>query len=223
MRKSSRIRSCFPTIKCFALLLLAITPASAATIWDGPLMSFTEPPSGIGSDPANQDRMTADVWITRNPTMGLYNAYAELGYTHYSSPAGTEWAYGNLANYATLTYTNWEGMFGGTAGGGPPSTLNRPTVVHLINSDIYLQLTMMSWGMAGAGGFSYERTTPHAVPPIPLQITGGPNQVILTWTNAAFSLQSATNVTGPYVTINGATSPYTNSLGSQQLFFRLIN
>jgi hypothetical protein len=186
-------------------------------------MTFTEPAGGMGSDPANQDRLTADVWITRNPIMGLYNAFSEGGYTHFYSPAGTEWAYGNLGNYASLTYTNWEGMFGGSAGGGPSSTLNRATVVHLINEDIYLGLTMTDWGMMGAGGFSYERTTSHTVSPIPLQISRGLNQVVLTWTNAAFSLQSSTNVTGPYVIISGATSPYTNNLASQQLFFRLIH
>jgi hypothetical protein len=214
----------FEMLQCFvfALLLTAAT-AQAATVWDGPLTSFTEPPGGVGSDPANQDRLTADVFITRDPTRGLYNAFSEVTYTHYSSPAATEWAFGNLASYTSLTYTNWEGMFGGSGGGGPPSTLNRPTVLHLINDDIYLQVTMMTWGMGGTGGFSYERTTPHAVSPIPLQITRGPNQVVLTWTNAAFNLQSATNVTGPYATISGATSPYTNSISNQKLFFRLIN
>lgn len=215
--------SCFRALQCLALVLITTGTASSATVWDGPVVTFTEPAGGSGSDPANQDRLTADVWITRNTLMGLYNAFSEGGYSHYYSPAATEWAYGNLADYGTLTYTNWEGMFGGNAGGGPNSTLNRPTVLHLINDDIYLQVTMMSWGIQGAGGFSYQRTTPHAVSPIPLQLSRGLNHVVLTWTNAAFSLQSATNVAGPYVTISGAISPYTNNLSNQQLFFRLIN
>ena len=224
MRSSSPANLPVQALKCFAFaLLVAATTVQAATVWDGPLTTFTEPLGGLGSDPANQDQLTADVFITRNPTRGLYNAFSEVTYTHYSSPAATEWAFGDLANYASLTYTNWEGMFGGSGGGGPPSTLNRPTVLHLINDDIYLQVTMLTWGMGGAGGFSYQRTTPHAVLPIPLQITRGLNQVVLTWTNAAFNLQSATNVTGPYATISGATSPHTNSISNQPLFFRLIN
>jgi hypothetical protein len=223
MRSTSTAHSNFRTLKCFAFVFLAAAAAApAATVWDGPTTTFTEPLGGVGSDPANQDRLTADVWITRNLYMGLYNAYSEAGYAHFYSPAGTEWAYGNLANYATLTYTNWEGMFGGRPG-GPASTLNQSTVLHLISDDIYLQVTMTSWGAMGAGGFSYQRTTPHAVSPIPLQITRGPNQVVLTWTNAAFNLQSATNITGPYITIPGATSPHTNSITNRQVFFRLIN
>ena len=45
-------------------------------------------------------------------------------------------------------------------------------------------------------------------------------QQILTWSTPSSVLQSATTVTGPYVDISGATSPYTNSTGNVQ-FFRL--
>jgi hypothetical protein len=146
-----------------------------------------------------------------------------VAYTHRSSPAGTEWAYGDLANYATLTYTSWEDMFGGSLGGGPHSTINRPSVVHLINDDIYLSVTMTNWG-GSLGGFSYLRSTPHGtVFPIPVQITPSGTQIVLTWNNPAFNLQSSTNVAGPYTTISGATSPYTNTPSGKQLYFRLIH
>jgi hypothetical protein len=202
--------------------LFAAVTAQAAIVWDGPMMAFTEPAGGLGSDPSNQDRLTADVWITRNVTRGLFNAFSEASYTHLSSPAGTEWAYGDLANYATLTYTSWEGMFGGSLGGGPHSTINRPSVVHLINEDIYLSVTMTNWG-GSLGGFSYLRSTPHGtVFPEPVQIAVSGNQIILTWNNPAFNLQSSTNVAGPYTTISGATSPYTNAASGKQLYFRLI-
>jgi hypothetical protein len=45
--------------------------------------------------------------------------------------------------------------------------------------------------------------------------------VVLTWTDPTFSLQSATNVAGPFSNVTGATSPYTNSPTGSQLFFRL--
>ena len=48
------------------------------------------------------------------------------------------------------------------------------------------------------------------------------NEAVLTWTNAAFSLQAAPNVTGAYTNIPGATSPYTNVLSGSRQFFRLI-
>jgi hypothetical protein len=47
------------------------------------------------------------------------------------------------------------------------------------------------------------------------------NQLVLSWTNAGFSLPSAPAVTGTFTNISGATSPYTNSLTGAQQFFRL--
>jgi hypothetical protein len=57
--------------------------------------------------------------------------------------------------------------------------------------------------------------------PIPLnfQLTG--NQLVLSWSNASFSLQSATAAAGSYTNVPGATSPYTNLTTSDRLFFRL--
>jgi len=60
------------------------------------------------------------------------------------------------------------------------------------------------------------------VPPILLGIRLDGTNAILTWDNAAFSLQSSTNAAGPYDTISGATSPYTNSATGAQMFFRLM-
>lgn len=48
------------------------------------------------------------------------------------------------------------------------------------------------------------------------------NNLILDWTGAFF-LQSATNVTGPYGDISGASSPYTNNTSELQRYFRLRN
>ena len=49
------------------------------------------------------------------------------------------------------------------------------------------------------------------------------NQLVLSWTNAGFVLQSAPAPTGPFTTMAGATSPYTNDLSAAQQFFRLIS
>ena len=58
--------------------------------------------------------------------------------------------------------------------------------------------------------------------PIPLTIQPNGGSVILSWTNSAFFLQSATAVHGPYTTIAGAASPYTNA-ASGTTFFRLVH
>jgi uncharacterized delta-60 repeat protein len=49
------------------------------------------------------------------------------------------------------------------------------------------------------------------------------NQLVLSWTNAGFNLQSAPALTGPFTSIPVATSPYSNSLNGPQQFFRLIS
>ena len=128
----------------------------AATVWNGPLMTYTQP----APDPtqaANRDQLTPNVSLTRAMSSGMFNGVSETFYTHNVSPTNTLWAVGALADYATLTYTNWE-----TIGGGHP-VLNLPgqqLVVRLIADDIYLSLKFTFLGAHGVGGFSYERSTP---------------------------------------------------------------
>src|SRR5271169_1045493 len=79
-----------------ALIVLA-QPAGpisskAATVWTGPVTAFTDPAGSDPTLPANQDRLTPNVWITRGLENGIYNAKTETGFTHFFSPADTEWA-----------------------------------------------------------------------------------------------------------------------------------
>jgi hypothetical protein len=142
-----------------ATLLAWLATASlihAATIWNGPLITYTQP----SPDPtlaANQDRLTPNVWLTRESTAGLFNAVTESVYTKPESPDDTEWAVGNLADATTLTYSTWEG-----AGGGRPvqNLPGQQLVLHLITDDIYLSIKFTNLGGHGAGGFSYIRSTP---------------------------------------------------------------
>ena len=60
-----------------------------------------------------------------------------------------------------------------------------------------------------------------SVPPPRLDFQLLSNQLVLSWTNAGFSLQSAPVVTGTFTNIPAATSPYTNALTAPQQFFRL--
>jgi hypothetical protein len=56
----------------------------------------------------------------------------------------------------------------------------------------------------------------------PLKFGVAAGSLVLSWTNSAFSLASASVVTGPYNKIIGATSPYTNSLSGSEKYFRLV-
>jgi hypothetical protein len=140
-------------------VLTTVGTCMASTIWNGPLISFSKANGADGTLPANQDRMTPDIWFARGSSQGLFNAHSEGSFTHFSSPAGTQWADGTLANFATLTYHDWN-TWAKSIHGGPPSTVGVNAVVHLVPDDIYFSIKFTAWGGSGAGGFSYQRSTP---------------------------------------------------------------
>jgi len=49
------------------------------------------------------------------------------------------------------------------------------------------------------------------------------NQLVLSWTNANFTLQTAPALTGPFTNVPAATSSYANPLTVTEQFFRLIS
>ncbi len=59
--------------------------------------------------------------------------------------------------------------------------------------------------------------------PIPLSVQRRNDEFVLTWTNSAFSLQSAPTVTGAFSDTPGATSPHTNRAVGTGGYFRLIS
>jgi len=131
---------------------------NAPVIWNGPPISFSKAADADWTAAENQDRLTDSVWLTRGNVQGIFNIRTEGGFTHNISPAGTEWAFGTTANFATLVYKDWETWTGG-AGGGPPSTVGRDAVLHLLNGNIYVDIKFTAWGGSG-GAFAYTRSTP---------------------------------------------------------------
>jgi hypothetical protein len=151
-----------PAIIAFLAHTLLVTvflacSAMAQQVWTGPTIGFTN------FSVSDVDHITASVAITRGDSRGLFNPIVESSYTHSLSPIGTEWAFGELTTYASLVYNNWEDWFGGAGGGGPPSTLGRDAVLHIIPEDVYIGIEFTSWGVR-SGGFSYTRTTAATVP-----------------------------------------------------------
>ena len=148
------------------IVIATLSPLThAATVWTGPTITYTQP----GSDPTlpeNQDRLTDNVWLTRGATHGLFNAKTEDAFVTNFSPQDTEWADGTTADYASLTYTNWN-AWTKDIHGGPPNVIGINAVVHLISEDIYLDVKFTSWPSGGGGLFAYERSTPGTVSPNP--------------------------------------------------------
>ena len=163
MRLSFRIvKMCAAIIFFAGIFFAAMSGFAQGVVWSGATITFSNAPGSDWTQPASQDHLTGDVWLTRTTSRGLFNAAFEGGYTKFTSPAGTEWALGQLASYATLVYTDWA-----TCYGGPGNLLGNITstsaVLHLVNDDIYLAVTFTSFGGSG-GGFTYTRSTPTAAP-----------------------------------------------------------
>src|SRR5262249_14256380 len=63
-----------------ALFAFASAPTIASTIWNGPPLTFTKKDNTDPTIASNQDQLTANVWITRDVTMGLFNIVKEKFY-----------------------------------------------------------------------------------------------------------------------------------------------
>ncbi len=72
-------------------------------------------------------------------------------------------------------------------------------------------------------GTSFSDVAPVTVTPILMTITPSDENILLTWADPTFALQTSTNVSGPYITVNGSTSPFTTNIVSGAMFFRLIH
>jgi hypothetical protein len=205
-------------------LIFAASLSHAATIWTGPPITYTQPTPDPTQE-SNQDRVTPDVWLTRAASKGIFNAFYETNATALS-PTNTEWAFGDLNNYASLRYTNWLAWLNGQS---PTTLVGQQVVVHLISDDIYLSIQFTAWSQMGSGGFAYERST-LAVPPINLssaKISSG--QFIFNYaTSPGFSyvIQMSTNLVNWFsLATNFASSnsmAFSNSLDSSSAeFFRV--
>ncbi len=118
----------------FALLLtlaasfcLVDNARGVPVVWTGPTITFTK--MGVDTadptDPANQDRLTDHVWLTRAATEGIFNIAPgqEDEYVRFTSPADTLWASGAMpenagktiaaTNWQQLTFTTWAAAYGG--------------------------------------------------------------------------------------------------------------
>jgi len=130
--------------------------SESATIWSGPTTTFEKLDGADPTASANQDRLTENVWITRGNNGGeIYNAAMEESSTQGVSPEGTEWAVGTTDGLANLTFEPFR-----AAVGRPQGVVGKELVLHLIESDIYLDVRFTSWSPRKQGGFSYERSTP---------------------------------------------------------------
>lgn len=139
------------------LLDLNEVDVSALTLWEGTALTFSKPNGGDPTQSENQDRISANVWLTRGDEGILFNAVTEGTAINDSSPAGTEWAQGTFADLEMMEFTNFRAA---CPSNKPKNVVGIPMVVHLIQDDVYIELTITSWAQGKLGGFTYQRSTP---------------------------------------------------------------
>jgi len=149
--------------------------------------------------------------LASNATIDLAGSASRLSFANSSSQT---WAGG-----ATLVVSNWNGnpsgggaeqlKFGTSQSGLTPAQLNQ--IQFVVGTNLF-----------SAKILSTGEVVPNSVvsqPSIAFSKQG--NNLVLNWP-AGWILQTATNVSGPYVDVSGATSPYTNNVTlDPQRFFRL--
>jgi hypothetical protein len=160
----SRCSHCWPPAVLLIVLLVASAASAAPTIWTGPTISFAKASGADFNLTANQDQLTTNVALTRGNVQGMINILAESSFSG-PSPTGTLWATSlnnpadtiSAANWAALDFTTWTVAYGNSVGN---NILNHNAVVHLIDDDVYLDLSFTAFQGMGGGGFAYVRSTP---------------------------------------------------------------
>ena len=118
---------------------------------------FTKPDFADWTLPENQDRISANVWITRKHNQSIFNIAQEDGYSGAAgSPTGTLWANTTTAAADAGSYTNFVGMHGGSS----QSIINDTISLYLPQDSLYFDVVFTSYtGQNNGGGFSYIRTS----------------------------------------------------------------
>jgi hypothetical protein len=226
-------------INIFATLGSTFRPAQGDVVtWVGVLSTFTSgielyaDPSGSYPYTSYVDTGTTNALPTPTPiTFDVANnlstlntiqgSLVKLSDIYFGTNAGT--ALSTTANN-TITVTNSSGkkftLFFAyldldTAG----KTL--PAYAYSVTGPLYGQSTN---SLAVAITKFSDINTSAPATPIPLGLNYSAGNITFNWSDSSFSLQSATNVAGPYTTITGAASGFvTNTASAPAMFFRLYH
>jgi hypothetical protein len=154
------------------MIVAAMQSLSAQAVWKSAngTITFTKQANADWTLPANQDRITDSVWITRANSQSLFNIRKENAYVT-NAPAGTLWALGTTDSFATRVYKPFVTL----SGGNPQSLVGKDLVLKLVAENIYLDIKIVSYagGSGGGGGFSYTRakSAPTAVAEVGAAVT----------------------------------------------------
>ncbi|MCH1385904.1 MAG: T9SS type A sorting domain-containing protein [Flavobacteriaceae bacterium] len=154
----------------YFLFLIAPFLCFSQTIWSGFEITFTKANNADFTLEEHQDRITADVWLTRSNSGGaLINYSQESSYFRGTSPLGTLWAEGSTSS-TDLSFDDFR-AFDGTSGGFGSVSNSPPMYQSLVlkitngttdeSDDIHIDIMFSFWqsGRTSGGGFTYTRST----------------------------------------------------------------
>jgi len=130
------------------IFLYTFNTSIAQIEWTGPTVTFSKASSADWTLEANQDRMTSNVWFTRQNNSLFFNIAVNENFPDsLYSPADTEWALGSISDGITnLTFDEYLEVAVDNEGDAcPPCQLNVPMVLHLITDNIYIDFMLTSW------------------------------------------------------------------------------
>ncbi len=212
------------------LTLASVTPdVNGTAVISGTNISFTPVVNFTGTanisysiidDVGNLSSSTLEVVVTNVPPLANSDTYnvPENSTGNVFSPLTNDVI---ETSGGTLSLTGVSETDGnGTASANGNSVLFTPTTG-------FVGTAIINYSVAdGLGGVSSSTITVNvgSLTPIPVNAEASGHSLIMTWANPAFGLQFATNILGPYTNIPGATSPYTNTIGTNAAgFFRLVH
>jgi hypothetical protein len=195
MNHKSLLRTRILAVGLFIFAINAGAPARAATIWNGPNMGWAK----SGATPSDTI-VPGVVVLTRGGNGVLYNTAAgEVG-PGAGSPADTEWGFGTLANFSTLTYKTMDTWRAGANFDLQAVILNKQMVMHIKSQDIYMSIMFTNWGRFFSGTVGYIRSTaPAAANPPTVTLTNPPAGTVFA-APSSINLRASASVTGGTVT-----------------------
>lgn len=157
----------FYTLITIMIFISNVNQMNAQTEWTGPMITFTKADMADWTLEVNQDRITNNVWITRQDQWSIFNiAQGDISAAtncNEGQPNDTEWAFGTIADgVQNLTFGTFLGdtFVDCNFGTNGNNLVGQDAVLHLITDDIYIDIKFLSWTSGGGGGgFSYERST----------------------------------------------------------------
>ncbi len=187
------------------------------------LFTPTNPFPAIVPGTSNNVAMAAQMYVWLSSGIYTFGVYSDDGFqfTAGSAPANTNLILG-IANVGRAPASTQFSFIAPTNGFYPMRLLYFKAQLGGGGVELY------SVNAAGANILLNDPSTPGSIKTYYLvgapmvTITRNGANVVLTWSNSSYSLQSASVVTGPYTTISGATSPYTVPATAAQQYFRLV-